>query len=128
MKKSIIAFGILFSVLSTTVNANTNPVDRNIRTINTSTKNVAPLILAVAENDYRTVKRFLELGSDIEVREKIMGMTPIMYAARYNNVELLELLIANEANVEETSKLGYNALKYAEMSKATEAIAFLEAL
>jgi ankyrin repeat protein len=128
MKKSIIAFGILLSVAFNTVNANVNPEDRTIRSIISTTNNVAPLSLAVAQNDYQTVKRFLELGSDIEVKDKTMGMTPIMYAARYNNVELLELLVAKGADAEEISKIGYTALDYAKTSNATDAVSFLEAL
>ena len=127
MKKSIIAFGILFSVLAT-ANANVNPRVDNIRTINTKTKNVAPISLAVAQNDYYTVKRFIELGADIEVKEKTIGMTPLMYAARYNNVKLLKLLVDNGASLEEKSKLDMNALDYAKLSNATDAVAFLETL
>ena len=127
MKKTIIAFGVLFSVLISTAHANVFNNDKP-RTIKTTSSNVAPLSLAVAENDYNTVKRFLELGADIEVKEKTMGMTPLMYAARYNNVQLLELLVANGANVEEVSKMGFTALKYAEMSNATDAVSFLQKL
>ena len=127
MKKSIIAFGILFSVLAT-ANANVNPRVDNIRTINNKTKNVAPISLAVAQNDYYTVKRFIELGADIEVKEKTIGRTPLMYAARYNNVKLLKLLVDNDASLEEKSKLDMKALDYAKLSNATDAVAFLETL
>ena len=124
MKKSVIAFGILLSVAMNTINANTNPVDR----VNPTTKNVAPISLAVAQNDYQTVKRFLELGSDIEVKDKTVGMTPIMYAARYNNVKLLQLLVENGADSNEKSKIGLTALEYAKLSSADAAVKFLEAL
>jgi len=128
MRKSVIAFGILFSVAFTSVQANVNPNNNNLRSITATTKNVAPISLAVAQNDYSTVKRFLELGSDVEAKDKTMRMTPIMYAARYNNVALIKLLVANGANAEETSKLGLTALEYAKLSNASDAISFLENL
>jgi len=126
MRKSVIAFGILFSVMFNNINANSNPSDNKVRSIQRTTNNVAPISLAVAQNDYSTVKKFIELGSDIEVKDKTMGMTPIMYAARYNNVELLQLLVANGANLREKSKLGFTATEYAELSNAHEAVAFLK--
>jgi len=125
MKKSVIAFGILFSVLINTVHANNDPKSSKIRKINLTTKNVSPLSLAIVQNDYQTVKRFLELGSDVEVKDKTMGMTPIMYAARYNNVQLLKLLVTNGAKLNEKSKLGLTAIQYAKLSNAHDAAVYL---
>lgn len=122
MKKSVIAFGILFSVVFNTVNANVNPNDRD-KTV--KTEKVAPISLAIAQNDYSTVKKFLESGADIEVKGNIMGMTPIMYAARYNKVSLIKLLIENGANIQEKSKLGLTAIEYAKHANAFEAVAYL---
>ncbi|CAM4094377.1 ankyrin repeat domain-containing protein [Zobellia nedashkovskayae] len=128
MRKSIIAFGILFSVMFTTANANSNPSDKAIRSIKATTTNVSPLSLAVVNNDYETVKKFLELGSDVEAKEKTMGMTAVMYAARYNNVELVELLVSKGADLSEKSKIGMTALDYAKLSNASDAVAFIESL
>ena len=128
MRKSVIAFGILFSVMTGTVTANVKPIKDKVRSTATANKNVAPLSLAIVQDDYQTVKRFLELGSDIEVRDKTMGMTPLMYAARYNNVPLLKLLIANGAKAKETSKLRLTAVQYAKHANATDAVAFLNNL
>ncbi len=128
MRKSVIVFGILFSVMFNNANANSNPTDKNIRSFKVTTNNVAPLSLAVAQNDYITVKKFLELGSDVEVKGKTMGMTPLMYAARYNNIELLQLLVENGADLKVKSKMGLKAIQYAELSNAHEAVAFLESL
>ena len=98
MRKSAIAFGILFTVMINSANANNNPSDKAVRSIKATTTNVSPLSLAVVNNDYETVKKFLELGSDIEAKEKTMGMTAVMYAARYNNAELVELLVSKGAD------------------------------
>lgn len=128
MKKSVIALAILLPLMFNTVNANIDPTLRKILNIEAAKKNLAPITIAVVQNDYKTVKRFLELGSDIEIKDKIMGMTPIMFAARYNSVALLQLLVDNGANIKATSKYGFTALKYAKLSNATDAIMFLEAL
>ncbi|MGJ8736832.1 ankyrin repeat domain-containing protein [Zobellia laminariae] len=128
MRKSIIAFGILFSVMINSANANNNPSDNAVRSIKATTTNVSPLSLAVVNNDYETVKKFLELGSDVEAKEKTMGMTAVMYAARYNNVELVELLVSKGADLSEKSKIGMTALDCAKLSNASDVVAFIELL
>ncbi|MBU2947573.1 ankyrin repeat domain-containing protein [Zobellia uliginosa] len=128
MRKSAIAFGILFSVMVNSANANNNPSDKAVRSIKATTTNVSPLSLAVVNNDYETVEKFLELGSNIEAKEKTMGMTAVMYAARYNNVELVELLVSKGADLSEKSKIGMTALDYAKLSNASDAVAFIESL
>jgi len=49
-------------------------------------------------------------------------MTPLMYAARQNRVEIVKLLITNGADLKTKSKKGHTALKYAEMSNAHDAV------
>ena len=128
MRKSAIAFGILFSVMVNSANANNNPSDKAVRSIKATTTNVSPLSLAVVNNDYETVEKFLELGSNIEAKEKTMGMTAVMYAARYNNVELVELLVSKGADLSEKSKIGMTALDYAKLSNASDVVSFIESL
>lgn len=54
------------------------------------------------------------------------GLTPLMIAARYNKVEIMKLLIAKGAKVEEKTTFGADALKYAQLSNAKEAYVFLQ--
>ena len=51
-------------------------------------------------------------------------MTPIMYAAKYNRTEILELLIIHGANLKAKSDKKMTALQYAQLHGAndTEAI------
>ena len=72
----------------------------------------------IQQGDFNAVKRMIEAGAN--VNKKSAGMTPLMYAARHNKVEILKLLIAKGANLKATSDRGYSALKYAEMSKAND--------
>ena len=53
-------------------------------------------------------------------------MTPLMVAARYNKVEIIKFLLANGAQSDTKSESGLTALKYAELSKANEAIEILK--
>ena len=78
---------------------------------------------AIIKGDVQTVKKLIELGED--VNQKSLGMSPVHFAARYNQAEILELLIENGANVKKRCDKGYTAKKYAEMSNATDALEVL---
>ena len=80
---------------------------------------------AIMQGDIETVKRLIELGEDIN--KKSLGMTPAIFAARYNKAEILKLLIKNGANLKIKSDKGYTIKKYAELSNAIDALAVLEA-
>jgi hypothetical protein len=72
----------------------------------------------IAKGDIDAVKSMIEAGTDIN--QKSVGMTPLMYAARYNRVEIVNLLIAQGADLKTKSNRGFTALEYAEMSKAND--------
>ncbi|MFH6604709.1 ankyrin repeat domain-containing protein [Maribacter algicola] len=80
---------------------------------------------AIMQGDLETVKRMIALGED--VNKKSLGMTPAIFAARYNKAEILKLLIANGADLSIRSDKGYTIKKYAELSNAQDALAVLEA-
>ncbi len=127
MKNSVITLSIVLSMaFSNMSNANVNPTTKNVKIATTTIKDVAPLSIAVAKSDLETVKKFLEFGSDIEIKTEVNGMTPLMYAARYNNVDMVNLLVLNGADISATSKLGYTALDYAELSGATDVASLLK--
>lgn len=132
MKKSIIAFGIVFSLVATNLSANNGPdkplVKKNLKIEKTSIKDLTPLSIAVVKGNFDTTKKFLEFGSDINQKSGAMAMTPLMYAARYNKVELMKLLVANGANVKAKSKIGATALKYAKAANAHGAVKYLKSL
>lgn len=87
---------------------------------------LTPFCKAIVQGDFNMVKQLIALGED--VNQKSLGKTPAMYAARYNKAEILELLIANGANLKAKSdKLNYTAKKFAIASKAAEALAVIEA-
>ncbi len=81
--------------------------------------NVSPFCLSIVKGDYEMVKKMIELGTEINISSE--GMTPLMYAARYNRVEIIKLLVANGAITTTKDSKGFTAVKYAELSGANEA-------
>jgi ankyrin repeat protein len=124
MKKTIVYLGVaLVAFANVSFATNFNSVSNskyNIEFYDTST----PLIVAISKGDLEVVKKFIEYGSD--VNEKSNGMTPLMIAARYNKVEIIKVLIEKGAHLNDKDENGNTALKYAELSNATEAVAYLK--
>ena len=81
---------------------------------------VSPFCTSIAKGDFETVKKLIELGAD--VNKKSNGMTPLMYAAKYNRVEIIKLLVEQGAKIDAKSDSGHTAFKYAEMSNAQDAL------
>ena len=79
---------------------------------------------AIMQGDISTVKRLIGLGED--VNKKSLGMTPAIFAARYNKVEILEVLIANGADLSRKCNKGWSIEKYAKISNAKEVLAILK--
>lgn len=124
MKKTIIisAIALCFTVL--TVNANKS-VDSSIDNHTTVTDfKVSPFCVSIAKGDLETVTKLIELGMD--VNETSNGMTPAMYAARYNRTEILKLLISKGADLKAKSHQELTALKYAQASNAHEAVKIIK--
>lgn len=78
---------------------------------------------AIVKGDFDAVKKMIELGED--VNRKSLGMTPAIFAARYNKVEILKLLIANGADLSRKSDNGWTIKKHAELSNAKDALAVI---
>ncbi len=82
--------------------------------------NVSTFCKLIKEGNYDAVKAMIENGANIN--KKSTGLTPLMFAARYNKVEIVKLLIDNGAKLKTKSeKSRFTALQYAKMSKAHEA-------
>jgi len=118
MKKTIIisAIALCFSIVS----VNATPSISNVKTYKTATFfKVNSFCVSIAKGDIDTVKTLIARGED--VNEKSNGMTPVMYAAKYNRTDILKLLIEQDANLKAKSDKGYTALKYAELHGAKDA-------
>ena len=126
MKKSVIYLGVaLVAFANVSMAANHTSLVVNPK-IEVSHNFSAPLHVAVSKGDLDVVKKFIAYGAD--VNEQSEDMTPLMIAARYNKVEIIKVLLENGARPGDQNEKKYTALKYAELSNATEAIAILKDL
>lgn len=101
------------------INKTENPIFVAIENVN-----ISVFCNAIVKGEYDIVKRLIDLGED--VNKKALGMKPAMFASRYNRADILELLISNGADLEVKSDQGFSAIKYAELSNATDVLAILE--
>jgi ankyrin repeat protein len=125
MKKSILTLSVV--VLAMGANLMANEIKEPSSILNSeliSNLDVSSFCKAVIQGDMLTVKRLIDLGEDIN--QKSLGMTPAMYAARYNKVEVLSLLIKNGADLNIKSNQGFTVKRYAELSNAEEALVIIE--
>lgn len=114
MKKTIMFLGL---ALALSFNA--------MASINGQKRNYDPLCIAISKSDNITAKKIIEYGAD--VNETFNGMTPLMLASRYNNVEMIKILLEKGADISVKDERGNTAFKYAELSNAKEALEFLKA-
>jgi len=98
----------------------TNPVDEF------GNMYATPLVVAITKGDLVVVKKFLEYG--VDVNELTNGKTPLMYAARYNELEIAKLLIEKGAKVDIKDANNLKALDYARISNAKDVFNYLQKL
>lgn len=124
MKKSVTILALTLVLALPTVNASNFEKPVTISTIVENPAEVSALAMAAAKGDVEKVKMLLKNG--VDVNQKSNGMLPIHYAAKYNRVDVIKVLITAGSKILETSDSGLTALRYAEKSKATEAALFLK--
>ncbi|MBQ4916120.1 ankyrin repeat domain-containing protein [Maribacter sp. MMG018] len=125
MKKTVLTLSMFFMVMGAGLMASEPSVNPKNETNEILTSiEISSFCKAVMQGDIDTVRRMIELGEDIN--RKSLGMTPAMFAARYNKVDVLKLLIDKGADLKIRSNKGFSAMKYAELSNAKEAMAVLE--
>jgi ankyrin repeat protein len=124
MKKSIVYLGVALVAFANVSFASNLKSFSNNKSIVEFYDDSTPLSIAISKGDIEVVKKFIEYGAD--VNEKSNGMSPLMIAARYNKVEIIKVLISKGAHRNDKDENGYTALKYAELSNATEAIQILK--
>ncbi len=122
MKNLFLTTALIIGLVVNAKSINTIDTFENLTVIETVTE-VDAFCKLIQQGNFEAVKGMIEAGTDIN--KKSVEMTPVMYAARHNKVEILKLLIANGADLKVKSKRGYSALKYAEMSKAHDTFKIL---
>ena len=126
MRKTILTVATAFLLVVTGVYAE-NKANSNAAVTTTDLAEdigINSFCKAIMQGDVETVKKFIELGED--VNQKSLGMTPAIFAARYNKAEILQLLVENGADLKIRCDKGYTAKKHAELSGAKDALAVIE--
>lgn len=122
MKKIVLSILLLTTTMVSTVFASS--VEPTILKSSIQYTDVSPFCKLIRAGNFDAVKAMIESGAD--VNKKSTGLTPLMFAARYNKVKIVKLLIKNGAKLKTKSDKGFTALKYAELSKATDALAVIK--
>lgn len=98
--------------------------EKNANCVNEVDKNeFSPLILAAYRGNFEVAKYLISIVKDINYQSS--EGTALMAAVMRNNVELVNLLIAKNANLNLTSKSGVTALMLAVQFKKIEIIKIL---
>lgn len=121
MKKTIIisAIALCFSIVS----VNATPVNVTSNYEVEAFFKVNSFCVSIAKGDLETVQKLISRGADVNAKSN--GMTPLMYAAKFNRTDILELLIVHGANLKAKSDKKMTALKYAQLHGAKDAEAIL---
>jgi len=124
MKNLIIYLGIAIIAFANASYASNKSSFDSQKNQNVFSESPSAFAIAISKGEIETVKQFIESGT--KVNKKINGLTPLMYAARYNKVEIIEYLLQKGADRDIIDSQGFTALKYAELSNAYDAIALLK--
>ena len=125
MKTLSVIFALLFAVTTMEANPGDSTTDIPLTITENASYNLSPFCFAVAKGDVATVKKLIDLGADVNAKSR--GMTPLMFAARYNHCDIINVLLENGADADiKDSRMKFTALKYAELSNAQKAVAILK--
>jgi len=128
MKKTILSVAaIMFLVTGAKANeSNVEKNNSNLELVDVKALAVSSFCKAIMQGDIDTVRKLIALGED--VNKKSLGMTPVIFAARYNKVEILKLLVEKGANIKTKSDKGLSVMKQAKLSNATDVVGYLKSL
>ncbi|WP_296313501.1 ankyrin repeat domain-containing protein [Winogradskyella sp. UBA3174] len=124
MKKTVVVFALALGFSISSLNAFNSTLSLNSEVNVEKRVEVSPLCKAVATGDIVTVKKLIKKGADVNAKSN--GLRPIHYAAKYNRVELIKVLLTAGSEVHATCDEGYTALAYAKKANAKDAELFLK--
>jgi len=97
----------------------------NINTCFQSEKNSYSLLgLAIKLNSKQIFQKLIDEKADLE--KACDGKTPLMFAAKYGNLEFAKKLLENGAKKETKTEQGYRALDYAKKYEKADLVKLLE--
>jgi ankyrin repeat protein len=89
--------------------------------MNGASPNGEILLLVMERQRFDLARQFIEAGADVNYRYPLSrrdsdGMTPLLYASKWGNIEILRLLVENGANINVQATNGDTALSLARES------------
>ena len=123
MKKSIVYLAIALISFTTVSHASNLITSSKIEEVKPDYSKSTPLSVAIYQGDMNFIKKLVSYGADVNKEKN--RLTPLMIAARYNNVEVIQYLISKGADLDHKNDLGLTAASYAEISNATDVVAYL---
>jgi len=125
MKNHILTAALAFGLIANANSIKENSLQNNLQKVTEiSIVDVSPFCQSISKNDIDTVKKLIKMG--VDVNKFSGGKSPLMYAARYNRIELIKLLVKKGADFKIKDEHGDTALVYAKRSGATEAYELLK--
>ena len=109
MKKTIIILGLVLTAFTNVAEAST--VSASILTTSKEIVNYnnSPLYNAIVRGDLAVLKKIVECGSDVD--ETSNGLAPLIFAGRYNKVDILKYLLEKGADKQINDRRINTALK-----------------
>ena len=123
--KSFLLTSLLIVAVGFNSFATNNQFNQETSTVEINVPGLSTLCKLIQLGDIDGVKNLINNGTNINKKSK--GMTPLMFAARQNKVEIVKLLLSRNANLKTKSNQGMTALDYAKRSKASESYDLINA-
>jgi ankyrin repeat protein len=116
--------------LYTAINRNQSDAVIQLLLQNGAKPNGEILLLSMEKQKFDLAKQFITTGVDVNYQYPLSknyadGMTPLLYASKWNNFELIKLLVEKGANINARAKDGNTALTMAQTNENNAAINYL---
>ncbi len=89
---------------------------------------VSSLDIAIKFKRYDVVQLCIDSGFDPNTTKRKSGITPLMLASCFNDIDMLKLLLENGAKIDNKDKFGMNAIEYAKKLGQIKTAEFLESM
>ena len=94
----------------------------------TTKEGLSGVDIAIKYKRFDVLKMYKDLGYDFNTTKRKSGLTPLMLASGFSDIEMMKFFIENGADIKVKDKHGMNALDYAKKMGQKKATEFLENL
>lgn len=98
---------------------------KNVKDVDYGSSSGTALASVAVKGNNRLAKALLEKGANPNIADAT-GITPLIYATQFENIELMKLLLSHKANKKQTDKEGKTPYDYAVFTKNQDVINLLK--